>query len=81
MHRIPMIFYTSESWGENNYEKKEALKNNAQKIVTNDLLFNVALDLWGIETTGVERNEKLSIASDKYTLENPTTLHGKVALP
>lgn len=80
MHRVPLIFYTSTQWEQQNASKFKALKENSNKIVTNDLLFNVVLDLWNIETEGVERNTVYSLANEKFEIKKPTTLHGKISL-
>ena len=80
MHRIPLIFHTSAEWQKNHPNKSLALEKNKNKIFTNDLIFNIALDFWGIKTTGISNNQSHSILNKEFHIETPLTLHGKVKL-
>ncbi|WP_367274618.1 phosphoethanolamine transferase [uncultured Victivallis sp.] len=80
MAAIPMLLYLSEELRRERPELEAVLRNHAQRIFTNDLTFDLMLDLMGI------RNRfsppELRIARPEYALtpERAMTLQGRVPL-
>ena len=77
MIKIPLLVYLSANWKEKYPDTQDKGVKNINKVFTNDLLFDLMLDLWRIKTTGVERNSRYSLFNSNYKLTNPLTLHGK----
>lgn len=75
MAQIPMIF-----WPGNNIENTivDNLRNNADKLFTNDLLFDTVLGITHVNSSS--REDIYNLASEHYTnlAAKATTLHGKI---
>ena len=65
MTRIPMVICMSSKYMENEADKYNVIKNVSDKYFTNDLIFDVMLDLMSIEA-GEYVDEKNIIFSEKY---------------
>lgn len=80
MTRIPMICYFSESWIAQNPELYKNLIRSQDKYFTNDLLFDLTLDIMGIKTSF--NPPQLHLTADEYSLDfnNARTLHGRAKL-
>ena len=76
MAEIPMMLYLSDTLRRERPQLEHALRNNAAKLFTNDLVFELMLDLMGIRHTfGAP---ELRFASPEYDLppEKARTLWG-----
>lgn len=81
MARIPLVMWFSDRFQEERAQTFMQLKNHEQSYWTNDLLYDVLLDILGI--TGMPHtNVQYDLASQKYALtkEDAMTLHGSVRL-
>ncbi len=76
MIRIPLIVYLSPAYAEKNPGLAEKLHAAKDKVITNDLVFELILDLMGIETDFTPPG--LHVLSPEYRIdrENARTLHG-----
>ena len=77
MVHIPTWVYLSDSFKMSAPEIYENLKNNKDKVFTNDLMFELISSLLGAHLS--DYNPELDIASDKYkiNIENAMTVHNK----
>lgn len=80
MTRIPLVCYLNSNYIKANPELQKKLKRAAGKVFTNDLVFDLMLDIMGIETSF--NPPELHVLSDKFKLnmENARTLHGRADL-
>lgn len=81
MARIPFMMWFSEDFQAERPQTFTQLKSHAQAYWTNDLFYNVMIDILGID--GMPRTDlQHDLASPEYhmTKENATTLHGTVRL-
>ena len=81
MARIPLMMWFSEDFQVERPQTFAQLKSRAQEYWTNDLLYNVMIDILGID--GMPRTDlQHDLASQEYhmTKENATTLHGTMRL-
>ena len=81
MARIPLVMWFSDRFQEERAQTFMQLKNHEQSYWTNDLLYDVLLDILGI--TGMPHtNVQYDLASQEYVLtkEDAMTLHGSVRL-
>ena len=77
MSEIPLVFAASDSWRKEFPEHWNQLVNNRKKIFTNDLIFETALGLMGLE--GEQAITKNDLGHKDYkSIEAPKTLHGRV---
>lgn len=78
MTRIPMVICMSSKYMENEADKYNVIKNVSDKYFTNDLIFDVMLDLMSIEA-GKYVDEKNIIFSEKYdnSVQRFKTSYGK----
>ena len=77
MSEIPLVFAASDSWRKEFPEHWDQLVNNRKKIFTNDLIFETALGLMGLE--GDQAITKNDLGHKDYkSIEAPKTLHGRV---
>ncbi len=76
MIRIPLIVYLSPAYAEKNPALAEKLKAAKDKVITNDLVFELILELMGIETDFTPPG--LHVLSPEYRIDrkNARTLHG-----
>lgn len=77
MARIPFFVILSDSFKKEHPAMTRALKNNKDCFWTNDLVYNLMLNLMGISAPGLEGEEHLNLASSEYdmTPEVLRTLH------
>jgi glucan phosphoethanolaminetransferase (alkaline phosphatase superfamily) len=64
--RIPMLLWTSAEYRQRYPEKIQRLKNNADKIFTNDLLYDLYIGLANITVEGF--NDAYDISGNNYSL-------------
>ena len=76
MAEIPMFLYLSDTLRHQRPELEQTLRNNAEKLFTNDLIFELMLDLMGIHHRF--GTPELRFASPEYNLppEKARTLWG-----
>ncbi len=81
MIEIPMWFWLSEGYRQQYPQYFTKLQASSHKVITNDLVFNMFMDLMQIQYT--DNNDKYSPLSDNYILdtEPPKTLGGKIEIP
>ncbi len=77
MISIPLIVYISEKYAKRHPELAEKVKAAKDKTFTNDLTFELLLDIMGIESSFTAPS--LHVLSEEYgiTAENARTLHGR----
>ena len=77
MIRIPVLIYYSPAYKAQHPKLIDTLKKNSQECFTNDLIFNLQLDLLSIDTTVSDL--KYSIGSNEYGINctNALSLHSK----
>lgn len=77
MVHIPTWVYLSDSFKASSPEVYQNLKNNKNKVFTNDLMFELISSLLGAHLS--DYNPEFDISSDKYkiNLDNAMTVHNK----
>ena len=80
MTRIPLICYLNENYRKANPALSDSLKSASGKIFTNDLVFDLMLDLMGISSSF--NPPELHVLSAKYNINmnNGRTMHGRADL-
>ncbi|MBR5839559.1 MAG: sulfatase-like hydrolase/transferase, partial [Victivallales bacterium] len=80
MIEIPMWFWVSDEYRQQYPKLFDKLQASSNKVVTNDLVFNMFMDLMQIQPT--DKYDKYSPLSDNYILdtEPPKTLGGKMEI-
>lgn len=79
MINIPLVIWANKAWRDKHKNIWETLKNNKDKVVTNDLMFESVLGLAGITASSI--NTKNDITSPRYMEpKNPLTLHGRMTI-
>nr|WP_308667932.1 hypothetical protein [uncultured Allisonella sp.] len=81
MTRIPCIIWLSDSYRQENPKVYKTLSANQDKYWTNDLIYNLMVNLMGIQGAP-ENNLRWDISSPKYamTKKDLMTLHGEKKL-
>ena len=77
MAHIPLIMNFSDSFIETHRDKYNVLKNHSAAYWSNDLLYDLLIDLMDID--GVNINQDLDLASKQYNRNegNLMTMHGQ----
>ena len=77
MARIPMFLWFSKEYQDKYSDKVSSIRTNREKTFTNDLIYDLYLNLAGIQTKSYL--EKYDISSEKYslTLDNAVISRGK----
>ncbi|VUD40302.1 Phosphoethanolamine transferase CptA [Thalassocella blandensis] len=78
MAEIPLVFWVSEKYKERYPGKYTSLKQNKNKLFTNDLIFDTVLGIQSITTSLIEA--AFDLTSEEFHLESEKAkvLHGKV---
>ena len=78
MARIPFVMFFSESFIAKSNSVYQTLRKNKDRYWTNDLLFNVLINMLGIRNAP-DYSAKMDIGSDQYDMDKKQlkTLHGK----
>lgn len=81
MIEIPMWFWFSDEYREQYPNLYENFQSNSNKVITNDLVFNIYMDL--MQFQHIDKIKKYSPLSDNYILdtEPPKTLDGQLEIP
>jgi heptose-I-phosphate ethanolaminephosphotransferase len=81
MIEIPMWIWTSREYCQKYPKINEKLHSISNKVITNDLVFNIYMDL--MQFQHIDKIDKYSPLSDNYILdtEPPKTLDGKLEIP
>jgi len=79
MVSIPLVVWANDAWKSQHSDVWQALQKNAQQVFTNDRLFELVVDLSGIESNTIDDKHTLSSTS-YHPPEIPYTLHRAVKL-
>ena len=79
MSNIPLTVWANNAWKTQHANIWNALKDNSQKVFTNDRLFELVLGLSGLQSPLSEKENMLS-SSSYQSPKVPFTLHGRVRL-
>lgn len=77
MTQIPMFVWSNEAWKSKYSAKNAAMYGVKDKLFSNELFFQFALDWMNVETPF--RNVKLDLLSDSFNLVNPRVREGRIA--
>ncbi len=75
--RIPLFVWLSDAFLAHHDKRAEALKQNKMRYFTNDLLYELMLGLFDVESNCFDPDSSLSYASYKYRREDLLTFDGK----
>ena len=78
--RIPMTVWVSDDYATEHPQRVEALRHNAEKYWTNDLLYELMCGLMDVQSNNFD--ETASIASDhfRFTVDMLTTMNGNIRI-
>lgn len=75
--RIPLFIWLSDDYLQSHPERVEALKLNEDKYFTNDLLYELMLGIFDVESNRFNPENSLAYRSYKYKREDLLTFDGK----
>lgn len=79
MVNIPLFVWANQAWQKKHSDKWKILRDNQNKVFTNDLIFESILGIAGIQSPSIDLSKDIS--SEHYqSLPNPLTLHGRIKI-
>lgn len=75
--RIPLFVWTDDEFLEKHPERAEAMRENSNRYFTNDLLYDLALGLFDVESNCFDTTNSLAHTTYKYRREDLLTFDGQ----
>ncbi len=79
MTNIPLFVWANDSWKAQHPDLWGSLRNNKDKVITNDLTHHAMAGLMGLEYSALDKRYDFTDLNYQ-SLEAPKTMHGKIAL-
>lgn len=77
MTQIPLVAWFSDAYKEKYHQKYLNLLSNKKDLFTNDFIYDLLVDFFGINTTHIQSNKSLMSYTYALSLSECYSLHGK----